>query len=62
MMAAIGEGTLADFRALKAAMPEVSVVEPDMANHERYMQYYPMYIELYERNKDLMHNIYDLNQ
>ena len=61
MMAAIGEGTLKDFSELKAAMPACPVMTPNMEYHHVYSQYYPIYVDLYQRNKDLMHTVYDLN-
>lgn len=55
MMAAIGEGSLKNFKELKAALPAGTVIKPDMENHRKYEMDYKKYIELYLNNKKLMH-------
>ena len=55
MMAAVGCGRLEDFRALREALPEGTVLKPDEKNHRLYAGRYPLFRELYLRNQELMH-------
>lgn len=55
MMAAVGCGRLEDFRALREALPEGTVLKPDEENHRLYAGRYPLFRELYLRNQELMH-------
>lgn len=57
MLAAVGGGVLKDFRELKEALPQGTVLYPDMENHEFYKKHFEIYRELYLRNKDLMHRL-----
>ncbi|MDD3174042.1 MAG: FGGY-family carbohydrate kinase, partial [Herbinix sp.] len=60
MMAAIGVGTLKDFKDLKAALPKGTVIKPNMENHKIYEKYYKNFIKLYLNNKELMHELKEL--
>ena len=54
MLAALGDGALESFAALRDALPEGTVISPNADNHEYYKKHYPLYRELYLRNRDLM--------
>ena len=54
MLAALGDGALESFAALREALPEGTVICPNADNHEYYKKHYPLYRELYLRNRDLM--------
>lgn len=56
-MAAIGCGILEDFSALKKAIPLSRPVMPDPQRHALYQRYLDLYENLYERTKDLMHDL-----
>ena len=55
MMAAVGCGRLGGFCDLPDALPTGRVLQPNMDNHEIYAGRYPIFRELYNRNKELMH-------
>ena len=55
MMAAVGCGRLGGFCDLPDALPKGRVLQPNMDNHEIYACRYPIFRELYNRNKELMH-------
>ncbi len=59
-LAGMGAGVFSSYHDIQKWMKYVSTVQPDAKNHAVYMQYYKVYRELYERNKDLMHQVYDL--
>ena len=54
MLAALGCGALRSFRELKDALPEGTLIEPDMAHTAYYRAHYQIYRDLYLRNHDLM--------
>lgn len=56
-MAAIGCGILPDFPALKQAMPLSRPVMPDPQRHALYQKYLDLYETLYQRTRDLMHQL-----
>lgn len=55
MLAAVGGGALADFGALRKALPQGTVLQPDMANHALYEKNYEYFRALYLTNRDMMH-------
>ena len=57
VMAAIGSGSLEGFRDLDSVMPANREVLPNKDNRAVYDRLYPIYTELYQRNKDLMHTL-----
>lgn len=56
MMAAVGCGQLRDFTSLRKALPMGTTLQPNARNHTLYTDRYPMFRELYLRNRDLMHD------
>lgn len=54
MMAAVGCGRLDNFGALRQALPKGTVLEPNLENHRLYADTYPLFRELYLRNRELM--------
>lgn len=57
MMAAIGAGRLADFSALRQALPQGTVLQPNPENHAYYTAHYPIFRDLYLGNKNMMHQL-----
>lgn len=57
MMAAIGAGRLKDFKELKAALPQGTVIKPDMDRHAVYEKQYEIFIQLYLNNRKLMYEL-----
>jgi len=56
----MGAGVFTSYHDISRWMNYVKTVEPDAAAHSVYKKYYRVYRELYERNKDLMHDLYSL--
>jgi xylulokinase len=56
----MGAGVFSSYQDIRRWMNHVKTVEPDAATHAVYEKYYRVYRELYERNKDLMHDLYSL--
>lgn len=59
-LAGMGAGVFSSYHDIRRWMNYVKTVEPDAATHAVYEKYYRVYRELYERNKDLMHDLYSL--
>jgi xylulokinase len=57
MMAAIGAGYLRDFQSLRQSLPEGTLFKPDPENHTLYEQRYPWFINLYQNNREILHNL-----
>jgi xylulokinase len=59
-LAGMGAGVFHTYHDIKQWMNYVKTVTPDAQNHLVYEKYYKIYRALYERNKELMHQLYDL--
>ncbi len=57
LMAALADGRFQSFKELRSAIRIARVVEPDMESYGKYQKYKKIFGELYERNKDLMHQL-----
>lgn len=57
MLAALGVGVLESFAALRAALPQGRILQPDRKNHEFYQDHYPIFRDLYLENRDRMHKM-----
>ena len=57
MLAAVGVGALESFAALRAALPQGRILQPDRKNHEFYQEHYPIFRDLYLENRDRMHRM-----
>jgi len=57
MLAALGVGALESFAALRAALPQGRILQPDRKNHEFYQEHYPIFRDLYLENRDRMHRM-----
>lgn len=61
MLAGVGTGLFRDFRdAVERTVEIKRVHEPDMNAHDRYMKYYEIYLELYEKLKETMQKCVDI--
>lgn len=58
LMAGLAVGVIASTEELQKLIKIRDVIEPNMENHKKYQKYLEMYTELYERNKDLMHQLW----
>jgi xylulokinase len=59
-IAGLGAGVFSSYTDIEKWLDYKTRVEPNPAQHEIYEKYYPVYLELYQRNKDLMHTLYEL--
>lgn len=59
MLAAAGCGALKDFLALRDALPQGTVLQPNLENHEFYKICYPIFRELYRANRESMYALQD---
>lgn len=48
----IGRRALESFAALRAALPQGRILQPDRKNHEFYQEHYPIFRDLYLENRD----------
>lgn len=55
MMAAVGCGQLADFSALRSALPAGTTLQPNPSYHAFYARQYPIFRDLYQQTRNLMH-------
>lgn len=60
LMAAIGIGDLGSFEKIPDVLPNGQVIEPDAARHVVYEDALGIFIDLYNRNKDAMHELDEL--
>ncbi len=56
-LAALGVGLLPSYESISDWLKEGRKIVPDPARTEVYRRYYPIYLELYQRNRDLMHTL-----
>ncbi|WP_324716556.1 FGGY-family carbohydrate kinase [Carboxydochorda subterranea] len=54
-LAGLGVGVFSSDEAIHTWVRDVLRVEPDLANTARYRPLYELYLDLYRRNKDVMH-------
>ena len=55
ILAGVGTGVFHSFKEAVASTVSVKrVYEPDMGAHQKYMKYYPIYLEIYEKLKGTM--------
>jgi xylulokinase len=59
-IAGLGAGVFSSYTDIEKWLDYKTKVEPNPAHGEVYDKYYPIYLELYQRNKDLMHALYEL--
>jgi len=58
ILAGVGTGQYRNFKeAVSATLQILRKHEPDMANHKKYLQYYEIYLELYQQLKGSMNKI-----
>lgn len=57
MLAAIGGGALAGFTALRQALPQGTVLQPDLENHAFYTKRYGIFRDLYLKNRSYMYEL-----
>lgn len=58
LMAALGVGLFQSFSQLGQVISTARTYVPDMEKHSQYEPYYQMYCQLYEQNKQLMHQLH----
>lgn len=56
-LAGFGVGLFDSYDHINTWLRDIRSVEPNPENAELYRQYYDIYLELYRRNKDLMHAV-----
>jgi xylulokinase len=56
-LAGMGAGVFSSYDDISGWVKDISLVRPNPEATRRYEPYYNMYLELYRRNKDLMHSI-----
>ncbi len=59
-LAGLGAGVFSSYQDIQNWMRDVRTVTPNPQNKALYDKYHQVYLELYERNKELMHTLYDL--
>lgn len=59
-MAGLGVGVFKSAEDVKGWMKDIRTVKPNTATYEIYDKYHQIYKDLYKRNADLMHDVYDL--
>jgi xylulokinase len=57
ILAGVGVGVFKDFSIAKKWIEIGDRIEPDKKNTEIYKKYYPLFMKLYERNKDLFQEL-----
>lgn len=57
LMAGLGAGVIESPDQIKKLVKIKEIIEPDMDKYEQYKKYLNIYQQLYERNKDLMHEL-----
>lgn len=62
LMAAIGVGHYKDFQALRDVIALETTLTPDEKAHEAYKPYRKMFDRLYEKNKEDMHLLYQMQK
>ena len=60
ILAGVGVGVFKDFSVAKKWIEIGDRTEPDPANTEIYKKYYPIFVELYKRNKDLYQKLAEI--
>jgi xylulokinase len=56
-LAGMGVGVFSSYKDISGCVKDISLVRPNPEATRHYEPYYNMYLELYRRNKDLMHSI-----
>ena len=59
-LAGLGVGIFSHFTDIKKWMRDMRTITPDLTKMALYEKYYQIYLDLYQRNKDLMHDLQDL--
>lgn len=59
-LAGLGVGVFPSYQAINEWVRDVRLVEPSPAATAAYQPYYDLYLELYRRNRDLMHSLHAL--
>ena len=62
LMAALGVGRFRSFSDLGQAVSVARAYVPDMEKHRQYEMYYQMYCQLYLQNRELMHQLSQLQR
>ena len=57
LMCAIATGYLKDFADIRNHITEGPCYKPNMENHEKYQKYYKLWLDLYEKTKDIAHDL-----
>jgi len=61
-LAGVGASAFSSYTDIDRWVRDVRTIEPNPANTELYGKYEDVYLELYRRNKDLMHELWGLAQ
>lgn len=59
VLAAIGVGAINGFAQLSEVLPAGTVISPESETTKYYQAHYPMFRDLYLKNRDDMHSLYD---
>ena len=59
-LAGLGVGTFKSAEDVKSWLKDTKTIEPNPDTYEVYDKYHQIYKDLYKRNADLMHDVYDL--
>jgi xylulokinase len=62
ILAGVGVGVFKDFSVAKKWIKIGDRIEPDPAATEIYKKYYPIFLEMYERNKELYEKLAEVKQ
>jgi len=57
ILAGVGVGVFKDFSIAKKWTDIEDRIDPDQKNIEIYKKYYPLFIDLYKRNKDMFEKL-----
>ena len=58
LMAGLAIGTIESPEAIKNLIKIKYVIEPNMENNKEYKKYKELFAELYENNKNIMHQLW----
>ena len=60
-LAGLGVGVFDSYQDIDTWLRHHRTIEPNPENTAKYEKYWPIYLELYQRTKDLMHETWELS-
>lgn len=59
-LAGLGVGVFSSYESIKDWVRDIRMVQPNSEATSTYRPYYELYLDLYRRNKDLMHSVHSI--